>query len=107
MHTERDIKQRDIKCWGCPKTYRTYSTLLTHLETETCITTRVELDKLAVKCEDSKDFVIPVREAYLRKGHRKNYIPKAVFKKDLNRFGCSDCDYPFANDAGLASHMLN
>ena len=100
-------KQRDIKCWGCSKTFSNYSTLLAHLETETCITTRVELDKLAVKCEHSKDFVLPGRERYLRKGHRKKHIPKAVFKKDSNRFGCSDCDYPFANDAGLAAHMAS
>ena len=87
--------------------FRQYSTLLAHLETETCITTRLDLDKLAVDFEDSKDFVDPDMDHYLRNGHRKKYIPKAVFKKDVNRFGCSECDYPFANDGGLAAHIAS
>lgn len=107
MHNPPDTKQCDIKCWGCPKMFRNYSTLLKHLETETCITTRLDLDKLAVECENSKDFVNPNLDYYLLKGHRKNYIPKAVFKKDVNRFGCSDCDWAFADDAGLAAHMAS
>lgn len=105
MHTEREAKQRDIKCWGCPKTFHRYSTLLAHLETGTCVTTRVELDQLAIKCENSKDFVLPGCEAHLRTGDRKNYISKVVFKKDINRFGCSECDRYFPGDLGLVTHI--
>ena len=36
---------------------------------------------------------------------RKNYISKAVFKKDVNRFGCSECDRYFINRVGLATHI--
>ena len=67
-----------------------YSTPLAHLETGTCITTRVELDQLAIKCEYSKDFVMPGCEAYLRTGDRRNYISNAVFK-DFGCYGCSKC----------------
>ena len=105
MHTEHEAKQRDIKCWGCPKTFRRYSTLLAHLETGTCVTTRVKLDQLAIKCEYSKDFVLPGCEAHLRTGDRKNYTSKVVFKRELNRFGCSECDRSFPTDSGLATHI--
>ena len=96
---------RDIKCWGCPKTFRTYSTLLAHLETETCITTRVGLDKLAMKCEQWKDFVIPGCDAHLERGIRARYVPEIVYKNHLHRFGCSSCDRYFPNDDGLITHI--
>ena len=58
----------DIEYWGCPKTFRNYSTLLAHLETETCIITRIGLDKLAISCPYWTDYVIPGCDAHLSRG---------------------------------------
>ena len=98
-------KQRDIKCWGCPKTFRNYSTLLAHLETETCITTRVGLDKLAMSCPHWTDYVIPGCDAHLTRGIRARYVPEIVYKKDLHRLGCSSCGRFFLTDEGLDTHI--
>ena len=98
-------KQRDIKCWGCPKTFRNYSTLLLHLETETCTTTRVHLDKLAMSCLHWSDYVIPGCDAHLERGIRARHVPEIVYKKDLHRLGCSSCERFFPNDEGLFMHI--
>ena len=100
-------KQRDIKCWGCPKLFANYSTLLVHLETDTCITTRIELDKLAMSCASWKDYVMPGCEAHLERGDRAGYVSTIVFKKRHNRFGCSDCERSFSSDSGLATHITS
>ena len=97
-------KQRDIKCWGCTKTFGNYSTLLAHLETETCVTTRVGLDKLAMSCPHWTDYVIPGCDAHLKRGIRAHYVPEIVFKKDLHRFGCSACERIFPAGVGLVTH---
>lgn len=62
----------------CPKAFHQYSTLLARLETETCVTTRVELDRLEVECAYWKNFGVPGCEAHLRMGDRKNYISKSL-----------------------------
>ena len=55
----------------------------------------MELDQLAIACKHSKDFVKPGYEAYLKKGDRKFYATKAVYKKRTRRYGCSKCDRHF------------
>ena len=101
MRNPPDTKQRDIKMLGLSKDV--LPILHAYLPTwrRRRVTTCVGLDKLAIKCEYSRDIILPGCEAQLRTGDRKNYISKVVFK-DVNPFGCSECDHSFTNDSGLA-----
>lgn len=75
--------------------------MMAHLETENCAVTRIKLDKLAVGCRDSKDYVIPGCEAYLRNGERRKWKAKANFNNNT----CNRCDRHFSSTEGLVSHV--
>ena len=92
-----------ISLVGVAQQCSTYSTLLAHLESETCVATRSQLDRLAEAY--SKDYVIPGCEAYLRTGDMKRWTPKAVLKSNTGRSGCSDCDRQFPTATALLEHL--
>ena len=75
--------------------------MLAYLETEKCKVTRFQLDKLAIACPFSVDYVIPGQECYLRYGDRKKFKAKAVFKSGI----CNRCERYFPTTAGLVSHV--
>ena len=76
-----------------------------HLESETCVATRIQLDRLAEACEYSKDYVIPGCEAHLRTRDRKRWTPKAVLKSNTGRSGCSDCNRQFSTATAFSEHL--
>ena len=92
---------RTISLVGVAQQCSTYSTLLAHLESETCVATRIQLDQVAVACEHSKGYVIPGCEVHLRTGDRKRWTPKAVLKSNTGRSGCSECDRQFPTATAL------
>ena len=92
---------KDIGCWGCEKKFRKYSTMVAHLESEECSVTQIKLDKLAASCSAYKDYVIPGKEDYLRKGDRKKWRAEA----NPNNDKCTRCDRYFSTTAGLISHV--
>ena len=74
--------------------------MLAHLESENCSVTRIKLDKLAISCKESKFYVRPGKEDYLRNGERKQWKAKANFRHNT----CSRCDRSFTTTEGLVSH---
>lgn len=76
-----------------------------HLETGTCVTTRLELDRLAIQCEFYNDYVSPGCEEYLRRGHRQKHSARPVFLSQPRRLGCSKCDKIFDHYAGMMAHV--
>lgn len=80
--------------------------MLQHLETETCKVTRLELDKLAVECPYSSDYVRSGSENHLRNGNRNMYYAKPVFHRTRPRtFGCSKCDVEFSTHWAMQGHL--
>lgn len=79
--------------------------MLCHFETETYVTTRVQLDQMAMECEFFKDYIIPGCEAHLQRGDRRRYQAIPVFNQNTQRFGCGQCDRYFPKDVGLAEHL--
>ena len=98
-------RPRDIRCWGCEKLFSTYAPLLEHLETGSCVTTRVQLDQLAIQCKFSKDYVRPGWGRYLRRGERQSCYAQPVFLSHPKRFGCSMCDKVFHQHGGMMGHI--
>ena len=79
--------------------------MVEHLETGVCITTRLELDQLAIQCDSSSDFVRPGFEQYLRQGERQKHHARPVYSSRPNQFGCSKCGKIFDQHAGMMSHV--
>jgi DNA-directed RNA polymerase subunit RPC12/RpoP len=86
--------------------FKKYSSMLAHLETDACTTTRVKLDLLAIECPYSKDYVRPGSEKHLRNGGRNMYYPKPVIHRGLpRRFRCSKCDVEFPTYGAMHRHL--
>lgn len=80
--------------------------MLNHLETETCAITRIKLDKLAVDCPYSRDYVRLGCENHLRNGNRNMYNPKPIIHRGRPRkFGCSKCDVEFSTYGAMQGHL--
>lgn len=76
-----------------------------HLEGETCVTSRIELDMLAIGCPHAKHYVIPGCEAHLRTGDRRRYKAVPVPRGSKRIRGCSECDRKFVTEVGLTTHL--
>ena len=96
---------KDIKCWCCSKLFTRYSLMLSHLESESCQTTRVRMDKLAAEYSLFDHYVIPGCREYLRSGMRETYQSKPIFKHSTKSFGCDKCDRTFRSDEIMSTHI--
>ena len=84
-----------------------HSKMLAHLESESCATTCVQLDKLAAKHILSDHYVRPGFKAYLRTGARRKFQSKPIFNRSTKSFGCNKCDRTFPTDEIMAAHIAS
>lgn len=81
--------------------------MLAHLESESCATTRVRLDKLAAESKLSHHYVAPGFSDYLRTGARRKFQSKPIFNRSTKSFGCNKCDRTFPTDEIMAAHIAS
>ncbi|PGH29405.1 hypothetical protein GX50_07843 [[Emmonsia] crescens] len=78
-------QERDKQCYGCDKMFKSFSSMLIHLESGNCCTSRDELNTLAADFSDSDE--------YFQSFHQ--YYP----------FHCPDCGIEFRYLSALYQHV--
>ncbi|PGH06604.1 hypothetical protein GX51_02231 [Blastomyces parvus] len=78
-------EDRDKECYGCTKTFSTFSAMLTHLEAGRCCTSRSELNTTAAEYMYSDDYF---------RGFDKHFL-----------FYCQSCDVKFCHLSALYQHV--
>lgn len=96
---------KEIKCWCCPKLFIGYAVMLAHLESELCLTTRTQMDRLAAEYALSDHYIIPGRKEYLLTGSRERFQSKPIFKRSTRSLGCDKCNRTFPKDENMAAHI--
>ena len=78
---------RNLQCYGCDRYFATTSAMMIHLESGTCDCgiDRHELDRLAYKCYQSRDYTNGWNDYY--------------------RYRCPHCDFTFRFVSGLFQHV--
>ena len=82
-----------VQCFGCPRTFNSYASMILHLETESCVTDIQELGCLAVNCPQSHHYITQGSQPYLRTLYGTNRWDCTC--DELTPFQCNMCQAVF------------
>ncbi|MCJ1227104.1 hypothetical protein MMC12_003759 [Toensbergia leucococca] len=85
--------------------FATHSAMLIHMESGNCRTTQRNLDRFAQWVYQSKKYVVPGFEDYLRGRRRQDRRAKGSNNHFIEKWQCDECRKTSQTEAGLQRHL--
>ena len=93
---------QNVTCFGCDRVFKSYASMMLHLEEEVCITTVAQLGQIAADAPNSELYVTHNLRHYLRTEYGKERL--AFDTDNISRWECVECRKMFSSTIQATGH---